>query len=225
MIDDGGARIEDLGSINGVYVNGERIGEPRKLAAGDQLTIGSQLLAVHFGAPDGMAPGRTTVPTQTGTDPAVSAADNEEPEWDTSTRAGGLSLIVGVAERMLALGQTREAENLMVSHLARALDDARCGRAQSPDTVQAVLHFAMRLAAATRHNRWLNYVLDLLTALRAPLSPALMEPLREAAARAGAVDTAKLQAYRAVLYELASSFDQVRTLELVDRLSRVGKAG
>jgi pSer/pThr/pTyr-binding forkhead associated (FHA) protein len=229
VIDDGGARIEDLGSSNGVYVNGERVDESRKLEAGDQLTIGSQLLAVDFGPLDSIVPRRAAVPTQTGLDPVVPAMQNQEepqPDWETSTRrTGGLSLIVDVAERMLALGQTHEAENLMISHLARALDDARSGRAQSPDTVEAVLNFGTHLAAATRDKRWVNYVLDLLTALRMPVSPALVEPLRDAASRAGAVEVAKLQAYRSVLYGLVSSFDQVRTLELIDRLSRAGKAG
>lgn len=36
--------VEDLGSTNGTYVNGQRLGGPRLLAPGDQITLGKTLL-------------------------------------------------------------------------------------------------------------------------------------------------------------------------------------
>src|ERR1700722_4640572 len=38
----GGVVVEDLGSRNGVEVNGKRIGEPGPLSDGDRIKIGSQ---------------------------------------------------------------------------------------------------------------------------------------------------------------------------------------
>lgn len=41
-----GPRIADLGSRNGTFVNGEPVREPRLLAIGDRVRIGSELLVV-----------------------------------------------------------------------------------------------------------------------------------------------------------------------------------
>src|SRR5262249_59655736 len=65
----GALRIVDLGSANGTRVNGELIGrEPRPLASGDIISIGSDLLEV-VAVPDGM-----DVPTST---PSADGADIE----------------------------------------------------------------------------------------------------------------------------------------------------
>ena len=46
--DDGGAvTIEDLGSTNGTFVNSLRISEPRALAAGDTIELGSTTMVVR----------------------------------------------------------------------------------------------------------------------------------------------------------------------------------
>jgi predicted component of type VI protein secretion system len=42
-----GVAIEDLGSTNGTYVNGERIGAPRLLGDGDEVQIGSTVLRLR----------------------------------------------------------------------------------------------------------------------------------------------------------------------------------
>jgi len=43
---DGGLWIEDVGSTNGTYVNGERIAQPVKLGKGDRLQLGETVLEV-----------------------------------------------------------------------------------------------------------------------------------------------------------------------------------
>jgi pSer/pThr/pTyr-binding forkhead associated (FHA) protein len=47
---DGGFWLTDLGSANGTFVNGTKIrsGEPRRLAAGDQIKLGAVVLTVRF---------------------------------------------------------------------------------------------------------------------------------------------------------------------------------
>jgi len=44
---DGALEIEDLGSLNGTFVNGERISAPRRLGSGDVVAVGSTLLEVE----------------------------------------------------------------------------------------------------------------------------------------------------------------------------------
>ncbi len=45
----GGVIVEDLGSSNGTYVNGERIAGPVELGAGDEVQIGATVLGVEGG--------------------------------------------------------------------------------------------------------------------------------------------------------------------------------
>ncbi len=47
----GEVEVEDLGSANGTYVNGEKLAERRKLADGDRLLIGDAELRVRIAAP------------------------------------------------------------------------------------------------------------------------------------------------------------------------------
>jgi pSer/pThr/pTyr-binding forkhead associated (FHA) protein len=47
---DGGLTIEDLGSANGTFVNGERIGAPRTLDIGDAVRMGRTVLKVTGGS-------------------------------------------------------------------------------------------------------------------------------------------------------------------------------
>ena len=55
-----GVTVVDLGSRNGVSVNGERIGKERRLHHGDKVTIGGQEMILSEGtSEDGMPAGRT----------------------------------------------------------------------------------------------------------------------------------------------------------------------
>src|SRR6476620_11619411 len=45
----GGVVVEDLGSSNGTYVNGERISGPVEVATGDELQLGATVLGVEGG--------------------------------------------------------------------------------------------------------------------------------------------------------------------------------
>jgi ABC-2 type transport system ATP-binding protein len=48
---DGGASVEDLGSTNGTFVNGERLTGRRELAAGDRVRVGRTVLEVRGAMP------------------------------------------------------------------------------------------------------------------------------------------------------------------------------
>jgi DNA-binding winged helix-turn-helix (wHTH) protein len=49
---DGEARVEDLGSKNGTFVNGVRVRDPRQLTDGDQIQIGDVTATFHRVMPD-----------------------------------------------------------------------------------------------------------------------------------------------------------------------------
>ena len=47
MVDDVGLTVEDLGSYNGTFVNGERLAGLRRLVHGDEIRVGSARIVVH----------------------------------------------------------------------------------------------------------------------------------------------------------------------------------
>jgi hypothetical protein len=49
ITDTGGVIVEDLGSSNGTYVNGERISGPVEIATGDEVQVGATVLGVEGG--------------------------------------------------------------------------------------------------------------------------------------------------------------------------------
>ena len=48
-----GCEIEDLGSLNGTFVNGNRIGETTRLAGGDTVKLGRSVLQIEAAPADG----------------------------------------------------------------------------------------------------------------------------------------------------------------------------
>src|SRR5690349_16372990 len=63
-IDDGRVTVEDLGSANGTFVNGERIAEPRALEPGDSVRVGRTTLEL---------PGAPAAPAAAAAQPAAAA--------------------------------------------------------------------------------------------------------------------------------------------------------
>jgi hypothetical protein len=61
VVHEQGVTIEDLGSHNGTFVNGERLGKARPLAHGDSIRIGPATLILHD-SPDAALTATDTVP-------------------------------------------------------------------------------------------------------------------------------------------------------------------
>ena len=59
---EGGVEIEDLGSLNGTYVNGERIERVRRLVGGDSITVGRSVLQLESPRAPTTAPARVPQP-------------------------------------------------------------------------------------------------------------------------------------------------------------------
>jgi pSer/pThr/pTyr-binding forkhead associated (FHA) protein len=72
--ENGGVVVEDLGSSNGTYVNGERISGPVELGAGDEVQVGATIMGVEGGtaataATSLMPPGAPPTETHPGPPP------------------------------------------------------------------------------------------------------------------------------------------------------------
>ena len=144
--------VEDLGSRNGVAVNGVRINAPRRLAHMDRVYVGSQELVLidaaklregsretaeyvvceTCGAINGSAKrrcgecGRRLSSTAGETLAGNGRVDSSSHAWgaeDTRT-ARALDVIAGIASKAIAMGRFEEAERMLMPHLDNILERA-----------------------------------------------------------------------------------------------------
>jgi pSer/pThr/pTyr-binding forkhead associated (FHA) protein len=164
-----GIWIEDLGSDNGTFVNGERIESPRRLEPGDVVTVGSHALRMLVDRTDTSPP--SSLP--------VLAFDEDEGEEHTRA-AGALGLRFQGGVGMLAAGMVHRAERDLGSKLERLVDGVRAGRPLPPDDVPMALRFALRLARETRRASWLDAGLTLLASTDVHLTSDIQTDIEDA---------------------------------------------
>jgi pSer/pThr/pTyr-binding forkhead associated (FHA) protein len=80
---DGGAILEDLGSENGTFVNGNRIHSPTVVTAGDELTVGATVMHLRTSTGDGDGPAIVSVPPALDALPAWPVGEAIEPDEPT----------------------------------------------------------------------------------------------------------------------------------------------
>ena len=103
---DGQLTIDDLGSANGTFVNGERIDAPRTLDPGDVVKLGRTVLEVTD--PSGAAAAKTRVPTAAAAEePAPVIVEPDEVLVVTAGTALGRRFAVG---EELVIGRTVSGE-------------------------------------------------------------------------------------------------------------------
>jgi hypothetical protein len=211
------ASIEDLGSANGVFVNGDRILLPESLEDGDIVVIGGEELRIQLDMPSSSSELRPTLPG-----PPPSPATKPAAELAAASGAGRIDpflVLADAAERALAAGDVARAEQAVELRLLEiSRDIARRPAAVDDETVDRALVVSLALAEAVPSRRWLDYAIDLVTALSKPLSDRLAADLRQAKTRVGAIDHERLDAYARTIRRLTSSMHTIRTLTMIDQL-------
>jgi predicted component of type VI protein secretion system len=236
-----GVTVEDLGSRNGVVVNGDRIAGVRMVTPGDRILIGSQELTLLEGRDSA---GRETASLQMGkrTLPKFPAASelmasgehaSSSPPEPTSEmdaepsmvrRADAFNLLGSVAEKALAMGRADEAERLLASPLADVVEASRAGKRLSPWLVDMAARFAAKLATSTAKGAWADYVVELYDAQTRPCPGPVIDELYNAFRKVNAVDLVRLRAYVAHLREKLATFGPaerflIQRLEGLERLA------
>jgi len=204
----GGVTVEDLGSRNGVIVNGHRIDARVSIQIGDRILIGSQELTLLAGR-DNMAGGsggigKMTLPkmrinTPSSGVPRLDIPIETDPEPSMVRRADQFKLLSGVAEKALAMGKAGEAERLLASALADVIESTRAGRPLPPTLVDQAAKFSAKLATATGKGGWADYVVELYQAQKRPPPALVIDELYNAMRKVTAVDLNRLRAYVAML--------------------------
>ena len=212
--------VEDFGSANGVFVNGQRIAGTRTLKAGDQLQIGKQQFllcavqrpgagsAARFNA-ETLHGLRGVVTTDVAADetPAIETqSDLRKHDSESTHREEALELLGGVADKVLALGRGDEAERVLSTALNNLLTEVKRGREPAPRVIGRAASYAGKLAEATTRGKWVDYTIDLYLGLRRPLPIETVDQMYAVLRRVDSINLSLLRSYLAVLREQAVTY-------------------
>ena len=192
--------IEDLGSRNGVFVNGDRIQGRRPLKVGDRVALGNtefQLAGNQSPAEQERTTGAIAIrrcpfcdrmipslfeqcPSCRASSRPPAASDEEAQARATTHTDASMHVLAGVGEKALALGRVEEAERLIGRNLDLLLERVRSGQRLDPPLFEEALRRALRLHQATRKREWIQWVFDLGTAHQSVLPTSIIDELHTA---------------------------------------------
>ncbi|HEY4103552.1 MAG TPA: FHA domain-containing protein, partial [Polyangiaceae bacterium] len=214
VVSDDRALIEDFGSANGVFVNGQRVSGTQPLNPGDLLQVGKQQFTLHaVPRPAAARPaerftaetlhGLRVAPDVANTQNAgpTSKADLKMPEVEATHREEALELLGGVADKVLALGRGDEAERVLSTALNNVLLEVKRGREPAVRVVMRAATYAGKLAEATARGKWIDYTIELYSELGRPLPIEFVDQMYAVLRRVDAVNLSLLRAYLALLHE------------------------
>ncbi len=221
--------VQDLGSRNGISVNGKRAEGPVRLKHLDRITIGNQELIVLEETPPTAAQTvqfercqacgalcepdairclqcgavvrreRQTLAGETLSIPRFPTVEATD-ENEATQSTSGFSLLAPIAEKALALGRYEEASRLLGPALDRLKLRIEEGAELDERMTAKGLELALRVAEGpTVAARWLPWVFDLHALLQRPMSSDTIDRLHELVRRSRYSNPRPLRAYLAVL--------------------------
>jgi predicted component of type VI protein secretion system len=202
-----GVTVEDLGSRNGVLVNGARIEGAREIVDGDKLQIGSQEMSLlrvdeHQAMPGAVDESRRATQTlgamyigdlRDSVEPTVSVTPPAFGE--TSKVLTSFRLLGGVADKALAMGRADEAERILQALLWEILKQARDNRFPESEVGDSAARYAARLAGATTKGAWADYAFELFTLTKRLLPAPVVDELYNTVRKVKSIDLTVLRAY------------------------------
>ena len=193
---DDGLLVIDLGSRNGVFVNGHPITVPTRLADGDSLSLGDDtfVLIEQQDAAARQATWTEMRAVRESSPVPVGAYTSDEVSVATR-RADALQMLGSVVDKALALGRGQEAEHLIGSHLVAALSDASLGRGVAPEVARSAANYAVKLATVTGKATWLDFAFRLYHALGTTIPLPIVDEMYTVLRRVRGVDRELLRSY------------------------------
>jgi hypothetical protein len=195
--------LQDLGSRNGIYINGDKIASSVVLSLGDEFIVGETpfMLTQGLGAP----------PPRPSPKPSIRVADNLAPKappdasdqtggkLDTTAHADLLGLLGTVADKSIAQGHPEQAERLLTRHLQMMLQAARGGRLTDLAELELAAKHAVKLAIATSKPQWVEFVFDLYAGAKVMIPAAIIDELYEVVRKVGTMNASALDRYLEVV--------------------------
>jgi hypothetical protein len=178
-LDDDGGSVQDMGSRNGVKVNGLQIRTPTPLRDGDRVRIGTQDFVFCRVESAAKAHTRTTgvlrlcakcrlpYPREIGSCPNCEATEQTDEDTLSGTfgsenqTAWSVQLLVEALERALTLGRLSDAERLARRATAQVEELVAAGAALDTKGLAALARQAVATTLATHDPTWILWVLDI----------------------------------------------------------------
>jgi predicted component of type VI protein secretion system len=235
VVADNGVEIQDLGSRNGVVLNGSKIEHPVRLGDGDTIVIGSQEMVLSAQATSsrpgpGIIPsprvGTETItslqPIKSDTNPKLGSA-LDHPENAATSKRDAFRLLGGVADKALALGRAEEAERLLTTLLEHVLATVRSGLEWDATLVEQAGRYGLKLAVATSKARWVDYVVELHMHAKKPCAAHTIDDLHIALRKVKNINLPALRAYVQLMREMGPNLGPaerflVQRIEGLERL-------
>jgi len=198
-VTDDSVTVHDLGSVNGIYVNSERVREVRRLHDGDRLQVGQREFTLKSLVRDSVpsSPDRLTAETLHG---SALPMPSPPPSNEDTTHIGDVFQVLGsVADKVLALERGDEAERILSGVLHNVLKEVREGRVVESATAEQAAMYAVRIAGATGRASWLDYAVELYAALGRVMPAPIVDKLYDVVRRARGMNVSALRAYVAAL--------------------------
>jgi hypothetical protein len=197
IVTDDSVTVKDLGSVNGLYVNARRLEGSLRLKEGDTLQIGQRQFVLQSAL-------RESVPVSSDRSKMAETlhGDADSLESEDNTHVGDVFDVLGsVADKVLALDRGEEAERILSGVLQSILREAKEGREVTAQISERAAGYAVRIAFATGRPNWVDYVVELYTALRRVLPAKIVDQLYDVVRRARGMNLTQLRAYAAILEE------------------------
>jgi hypothetical protein len=171
------ARVEDLGSRNGVKLNGQPVAKPTLLKDGDRLRIGTQELVFCRVEPASSMNAKTTgflrhcsscrlpYPREMAACPNCGTTD-QPPEEETlsgqfgssSQGAWSVQLLIEVLEKALAMGRVADAERILRRATAQVEERLLGGERVQPAQLQSLSMAAAKMSLDLGDATWGSWV-------------------------------------------------------------------
>ena len=218
--------VEDLGSRNGVRLNGQRIIGRAKVRPGDKVHVGSQelhviavgdVLAATLAA--AKAPTAQQVARVALKRVAHDALDVEHVDTKVTSVAdafgddlGGikkleaLRVLGSVAEKALTMGRADEAERILATPMGDVLAASRSKKALYAPLAEHAACVAAKLASATGKGAWVDYAIEIYATLERPAPAIVIDELLGALRRVSTADLGRLKAYVEAMRRQLPSF-------------------
>lgn len=233
-----GVTVEDLGSRNGVLVNGARIEGATNVGDNDRVSIGGQELRVYFvdettetqmreqyrRHTQTLGMGASELEAQLAS--AASASAPASPANEATNNARGIQsfqLLGGVADKALAMGRAEEAERILQALLMEIIARAKEGKSVEPGVAEQAARYAARIGGATNKAAWIDYVFDLYGAQKRPAPASIVDELYTVVRKVKSLEAKSLRAYLAVLRDVQGSFGPAErfVLQRIEGLERL----
>ena len=183
VVDETGARIEDMGSRNGVRVNGAVIHDPVALRNGDRVRIGTQDFVFCCVDAGGRAHSRTTgqlrlcancrlpYPRELLACPNCEATEQTDDDTLTgngrsAAHAWNVQLMVESLERALRLSRLEDAERIVQRAIAQIEEVIVAGGSLDASALAGLSGQAAATSLASGDPAWAHWVLDVYGRIR-----------------------------------------------------------